>query len=198
MTQRVISEKSGISLYTVINTMKALQEGEPAFLVKINSGAYQVNPDIVWKGSHNARMGIIFDYSDNVSTQNERRQERATEPLKQHSLPSNENEPYPEELLPEEFFQDPFQDPFFHDDSEYRIKRLHEQIGCITLKDFKYLSHKSMDKLEMDLNSGKPVGTFIKEYLDEISAFKHFEQEFEMEIPEEAFLCQPPQNDEKK
>ncbi|MBQ9199604.1 MAG: replication/maintenance protein RepL [Lachnospiraceae bacterium] len=180
MTQRIISEKSGMSLDTVSKTMKALQESEPAFLVKINSGAYMVNPNVIWKGSHASRMGVVFDYSaqgQNVSTKNERRQEEPTEPLKQTS-----NEPYPEYLFPEDFFyaQEPFES-----DPEYRIKQLHKRIGCITLEDFKYLSYESMGKLETDLNSGKPVGTFIKEYLDEISAFKHFEQEFELEIPED-------------
>lgn len=62
MTQRAISEKSGISLDTVSKTMKALQEGDPAFLIKINSGAYMVNPNVIWKGSHGSRMGVVFDY----------------------------------------------------------------------------------------------------------------------------------------
>lgn len=64
MTQRAISEQSHISLDTVSKTMKALQEGSPAFLVKINSGAYMVNPDVIWKGSYKSRMGIVFDYKD--------------------------------------------------------------------------------------------------------------------------------------
>ena len=64
MTQRAIAEKSGMSLDTVTKTMKALQQGDPAFLQKINSGAYRVNPDVLWKGSHNKRLGVIFDYAD--------------------------------------------------------------------------------------------------------------------------------------
>lgn len=62
MTQRTIAQKSGMSYQTVSRTMKALQEGEPAFLVKINSGAYRVNPDVIWKGSHSNRMGICYEY----------------------------------------------------------------------------------------------------------------------------------------
>lgn len=62
MTQRAIAEKSGMSLQTVSRTLKALQEGEPAFLVKINSGAYRVNPDVIWKGSHSNRMGVCYEY----------------------------------------------------------------------------------------------------------------------------------------
>lgn len=64
MTQRTISKKSGMSLNTVIRTMKALQSGDPPFLIKINSGAYQVNPDVIWKGSHSNRMGVVFDYNE--------------------------------------------------------------------------------------------------------------------------------------
>lgn len=69
MTQQTIAEKSGISIGTVKETMKRLQgkgeNGTMPFLVKINSGAYQVNPDVIFKGSHGNRMGIIFDYKDN-------------------------------------------------------------------------------------------------------------------------------------
>ena len=65
MTQRQISEKSGISIKTVSRTMQALQNGDPPFLVKINGGAYMVNPNIIWKGSHKNRMGIIYDYETN-------------------------------------------------------------------------------------------------------------------------------------
>lgn len=62
MTQRVIAEKSGMSYQTVNRTIKALQKGNPSFLVKINSGAYQVNPKVIWKGSHSNRMGICYEY----------------------------------------------------------------------------------------------------------------------------------------
>lgn len=62
MTQRKISERTGISIQTVNRTLKALQEGEPPFLVKINSGAYRVNPDVIWQGSYSNRMSICFEY----------------------------------------------------------------------------------------------------------------------------------------
>lgn len=70
MTQRKIAEKSGMSLATVTRTMQALQTGKPAFLQKINSGAYRVNPDIIWKGSYSKRMGICFEYADNDAAVN--------------------------------------------------------------------------------------------------------------------------------
>ena len=67
MTQRKIAEKSGISYKTVCDTMRLLQQGEIPFLIKMNSGAYQVNPNVIFKGSHKNRMGIVFDYSQSVS-----------------------------------------------------------------------------------------------------------------------------------
>lgn len=68
-TYRKIADKTGMSLNTVITTMKALQEGNPAFLVKINSGAYMVNPDIIYKGSYTSRMAVMFDYSQALEEQ---------------------------------------------------------------------------------------------------------------------------------
>lgn len=70
MTQQAIAEKSGISIGTVKETMKRLQgkgeNGSVPFLIRINSGAYQVNPDVIFKGTHGSRMGVIFDYGENV------------------------------------------------------------------------------------------------------------------------------------
>lgn len=66
MTQRAIAEATNMSLQTVSRTIKALQEGTPAFLVKINSGAYRVNPEVVWKGSYSNRMGICYEYREEL------------------------------------------------------------------------------------------------------------------------------------
>ena len=78
MTQRYIAEKSGMSYQTVSRTMRALQEGTPAFLVKINSGAYRVNPDVIWKGSHSNRMGILYEYR---SSEQERQEQMSIDDL---------------------------------------------------------------------------------------------------------------------
>ncbi len=64
MTQRKIAQKSGISYSTVAETMKALQEAD--FLVKINSGAYQINPDVLFKGGKNNRLRVLLDYTATV------------------------------------------------------------------------------------------------------------------------------------
>lgn len=67
MTQRQLADASGISLKTVSRTMQALCEGEPPFLQKINSGAYRVNPEVMFKGSHNNRMGVIYKYQQTAA-----------------------------------------------------------------------------------------------------------------------------------
>ena len=72
MTQRAIAKASGMSLQTVSRTLKALceaPEGSPAFLQKINSGAYRVNPDVIFKGSHSNRMGVCYEYREVESKQ---------------------------------------------------------------------------------------------------------------------------------
>lgn len=61
MTYRQIAEKSGISLDTVRRTMTALIESN--FLVKINNGAYQVNPDVIFKGTRNGRLNVLYQYN---------------------------------------------------------------------------------------------------------------------------------------
>lgn len=76
MTQRKIAEKTGISLPTVSKTMRLLCEPEEEdmipFLQKINSGAYRVNPDVLFKGSHSNRMGICYEF---INTEIENREE---------------------------------------------------------------------------------------------------------------------------
>jgi len=62
MTLRQMAEKSGISYQTVNLTVKALLENN--FLVKYNWGVYQVNPDMIFKGSKNSRMNVMLSYSD--------------------------------------------------------------------------------------------------------------------------------------
>ena len=67
MTQRAISDETGISPQTVNRTIQALceaDENEISFLQKINhGGSYRVNPNIIFKGSYSNRMGICFQYN---------------------------------------------------------------------------------------------------------------------------------------
>jgi 5,10-methylene-tetrahydrofolate dehydrogenase/methenyl tetrahydrofolate cyclohydrolase len=62
MTQRKMAEKTGIAVGTINATIKALQEAD--FLRKINSGAYQVNPQVIFKGGKNDRMNVLLQYRD--------------------------------------------------------------------------------------------------------------------------------------
>lgn len=62
MTQRKIAEKSGISYQTVSLTLKALIESN--FLIKINSGAYRVNPDVLFKGGKQSRLNVLLQYQN--------------------------------------------------------------------------------------------------------------------------------------
>lgn len=73
MNQRTIAEKSGISYQTVNRTIKSLCEVDEngfSFLQKINGGAYRVNPDIVFKGSHSNRMGVCYEYNELTKNMN--------------------------------------------------------------------------------------------------------------------------------
>ena len=61
-TFRRMAEETGLSIDTIIRTMKELQNGDPPFLKKLQSGVYVVNPDILYKGSHKGRMGVIYQF----------------------------------------------------------------------------------------------------------------------------------------
>jgi uncharacterized protein YcgI (DUF1989 family) len=62
MTYRQIADKSGMSYQTVYRTMNALIESN--FLVKINGGAYRVNPDVLFKGGKNDRLNVLLQYQN--------------------------------------------------------------------------------------------------------------------------------------
>ena len=64
MSQREMARKNEISTKTVTQTLKILMEAN--FLQKINnSGAYRVNPNVLWKGGKSARMNVLFKYHQN-------------------------------------------------------------------------------------------------------------------------------------
>ena len=62
MTYRQIVEKSGISYQTVSKTMQALIDSN--FLQVINRGAYRVNPDVLFKGTKNNRLNVLYQYQE--------------------------------------------------------------------------------------------------------------------------------------
>jgi len=62
MTYRQIADKSGMSYQTVYRTMNALIESD--FLVKINGGAYRVNPEVLFKGGKSDRLNVLLQYRE--------------------------------------------------------------------------------------------------------------------------------------
>ena len=60
MSYRQISEETGMSLDTVRVTMKALLNAD---FMRKSGTAYQVNPDIIFRGTRNARLAILNDYT---------------------------------------------------------------------------------------------------------------------------------------
>lgn len=73
MTQRKIAEKSGVSSDTVRLTIKALMDSN--FLVRINSGAYMVNPEVIFKGGKTDRINILLQYNNALAVKPEEEQE---------------------------------------------------------------------------------------------------------------------------
>lgn len=68
MTYRQIAEKSGISYQTVSVTMKSLLDSN--FLQQINRGAYRVNPDVVFKGTRQGRLNVLYQYQSQMEEDN--------------------------------------------------------------------------------------------------------------------------------
>ena len=62
MTYRQLADETGISLETVRTTMNILLDSD--FLRRVNQGCYIINPDVVFKGTRNARMNILTTYTD--------------------------------------------------------------------------------------------------------------------------------------
>lgn len=60
MTIEQIAKKSGYCYQTVHRTITALIESN--FLIKINSGAYRINPDVMFKGGKTDRLNVLTKY----------------------------------------------------------------------------------------------------------------------------------------
>lgn len=68
MTQREISNKTGIARGTITSTLKALVDSN--FLKMQQSGVYQVNPDVLFKGGKNSRMNVLIKYHNVENVEN--------------------------------------------------------------------------------------------------------------------------------
>ncbi len=60
-TYRTIASKSGMSLDTVRITMKLLMDAD--FMRKAQNGVYVINPNLVFKGTRNARMNVLNQFT---------------------------------------------------------------------------------------------------------------------------------------
>jgi len=61
-TQREIAKDLDVSITTVNETLKALQESD--FLIQVQQGVYRVNPNVIYKGSRGGRMNVLIKYTD--------------------------------------------------------------------------------------------------------------------------------------
>jgi hypothetical protein len=68
MTQRQIAENSGFSLGTTVATLKLLKDAD--FITKINTGAYRIHPDKIWKGGSEERMNVLLQYTKERANSN--------------------------------------------------------------------------------------------------------------------------------
>jgi hypothetical protein len=59
-THRSIAEVTGCAKQTVTSVIKSLMEHDVIRLVQ--QGVYQLNPDVIWKGSHGKRKRVLLDY----------------------------------------------------------------------------------------------------------------------------------------
>ena len=60
-TYRTIASQSGMSLDTVRITMKLLVDAD--FMRKAQNGVYVINPNLVFKGTRNARMNVLNQFT---------------------------------------------------------------------------------------------------------------------------------------
>lgn len=66
-TQREIAKDLNVSITTVNETLKALQESD--FLIQVQQGVYRVNPNVIYKGSRGGRMNVLIKYIDEKAKQ---------------------------------------------------------------------------------------------------------------------------------
>ena len=122
MTFRKMSEKSGVSYQTVTRTIMALTECD--FLVKIQSGVYQVNPDMIFKGGKGNRMNVMLSYMD---TKAENRADSRTD-ANQEPKPLPSQEEHEEVTEPAEETPPP-QEPQSHEDYIRIARATNKKVG---------------------------------------------------------------------
>lgn len=90
MTIRQMSDKGNVSLQTASRAIKALVDSD--FLVKVNMGVYQVNPDVIFKGGKGNRMNVMLSYMDTrAENAREENQESKSLPSREEPTPAGES-----------------------------------------------------------------------------------------------------------
>lgn len=62
VSQKKISNDTGVSIQTVNQTIKQLENAD--FLHRVVPGHYRINPAVIWRGSHMGRMAIMAKFSE--------------------------------------------------------------------------------------------------------------------------------------
>jgi hypothetical protein len=60
MTYEQMARRSGHSIETIKRTIPVLVKND--FLVRINQGVYQINPNVIFKGGASERMNVLIQY----------------------------------------------------------------------------------------------------------------------------------------
>ena len=61
-TQRLLADKLELSLSTVTRSLKVLKKKD--IISMPQQGVYRINPNVMWKGNHNTRMRVLYEYRD--------------------------------------------------------------------------------------------------------------------------------------
>jgi len=74
MTYRQMVAKSGYSMDIAKAVIPALIKSN--FLVRINQGCYQINPEVIFKGGNHHRMNVLYEYTNSKPPPVEDEEER--------------------------------------------------------------------------------------------------------------------------
>ncbi len=69
MTHREVAKKTGVSLKSVTDTFKILQETN--FLKRVRNGLYMINPDILVRGKTKKRINLLIQYNTDIECNNQ-------------------------------------------------------------------------------------------------------------------------------
>lgn len=82
-SQRKIADSSKVSLTTVAKIITKLKNND--ILSMPQQGVYRINPEVMWKGSHNARMQVLYEYKNEKKSEEPRTRNQKMQSLKNRS-----------------------------------------------------------------------------------------------------------------